>query len=182
MLPLSLIKYYNNIACYLTDVTTFHGILVNRMFEILEERDHLYEDEKVWVINEAMNAKKLQHGGTFRNVLSRKIDEVVIPILAKIIATLDHNCNLDWIDPKKHELSISQFWLSIFNERQLMQFSYAEIATPKERVPEVEGRKVKETFRCKLPFSWLIFETINSHWDSAKSSVGKYIFLVKLSH
>ena len=124
-------------------------------------------------MNEAMNARKLQHGGTFRNALSRKVDEVVTPIFAEIIASIDRNYNLDLIDPKKGDSPISQFWMSIFSDSSIMEFNYKDMAMPREQVPGVGGRKAKEDFRCELPFSWLIYDAVDSQWDNAKSLTGK---------
>lgn len=150
-------------------------MLIQRIHEVLIEREAVREDDRKWVVNEAMNAKNLQHGGTFCNVLSRKVDEVVIPILAEIIASIDQNYNLDLIDPKSENSALTKFWLSIFCEPRVMQFSYTDLVTPREQVPGVGGRKAGEDFKCELPFSWLIYEAVQSQWDNAKSSAGEWL-------
>lgn len=137
---------------------------------MLQQRDDVREDEKQWVIKEAMNPKSLHHGGTFRNVLSRKVDDVVIPIFSEILASVDRNYNLNLIDPKKGNPSLSQFWLKMFIDSQIMPFNYLDMVTPREQVPGLGGRKSGEDFVCELPFSWIIFETVNSHWDNAAMS------------
>ena len=147
-------------------------MLVQHIFVVLQEREEVFEGEK-WVIKEAMNARNLQHGGTFRNVLSRKVDEVVTPIFAEIIASVDRNYNLDLINPKDGDLSISKFWLRIFSDSSIMQFNYRDMVTPREQVPGVGGRKTGEDFKCELPFSWLIYDAVDSQWDNAKSLAGK---------
>ena len=147
-------------------------MLVQHIFEVLQEREEVFEGEK-WVIKEAMNARNLQHGGTFRNALSRKVDEVVTPIFAEIIASVDRNYNLDLIDPKNENSPISKFWLSIFSDSSIMQFNYRDMVTPREQVPGVGGRKTGEDFKCELPFSWLIYDAVDSQWDNAKSLAGK---------
>ena len=142
---------------------------------MLQERDETWDTEKEWVIKEAMNPRSLQHGGTFRNALSRKVDEVIIPIFSEIIASIDQNYNLDLIDPKNDDFPLSQFWLSIFRECGVMQFNYVDMVIPREQVPGVGGRKAGEDYKCELPFSWKIYEAVNSQWDNAKSSAGKII-------
>ena len=141
------------------------------MSEVLEERDIIRED-KEWVVKEAMNRRSLQHGGTFRNALSRKVDDVIIPIFSEIIASIDQNYNLDLIDPKNGDPLLSQFWLSMFREGDVMQFSYADMITPREQVPGVGGRKAQEDYKCHLPFSWLIHKAVDSQWENAKTSSG----------
>lgn len=120
-----------------------------------------------------MNAKSLQHGGTFRNVLSRKVDTVVIPIFSQIIASIDQNYNLSLIDPSNESSPISQFWLDMFRDSSIMQFNYRDMVTPKQQVSGLGGRKTGEAFRCQFPFSWLMYETVESQWDNAKSCAGE---------
>ena len=155
------------------DFSQFHGMLINHVCKVLQKRDVFHEEERDWVVKEAMNPRSLQHGGTFQNALSRKFDEVIIPILSEIICTIDQNYNLDLIDPKNVNPSLSQFWLSMFRKNSIMQFNYTEMVAPREQVPGVGGRKAGVDYMCQLPFSWLIYEAVDSLWDDVKSSAGK---------
>ena len=148
-------------------------MLVDHIYKVLQERDQTWVNENEWVVKEAMNPKSLQHGGTFRNALSRKVDEVIIPIFSEIVASIDRNYNLDLIDPKNCNPVLSQFWLNMFQECGVMQFDYADMITPREQVPGVGGRKAGEDYKCELPFSWLIHEAVVNQWDNAMSSAGK---------
>lgn len=172
---LSRLVYFNVI-----DRTEFCEVLVQHIHKVLQEHDQIREDQKDWVSNEAMNQKSLQQGGTFHNVLSRKIDEVIVPIFSEIIATIDQNHNLALIDPSNEDSPLSQFWLNIFRDSNIMQFNYTDMVTPRRQVPGWGGRKTGKDFRCELPFSWLVYEAIESQWDNAKSSAGKLnIFFVR---
>ena len=150
---------------------------MTHIYELLKEREKIREDEKNWVLNEALNAKKLQSRGTFRNVITRELDEVIIPIFAEIIALIDHNYNLDLVNPKTCNTPVTQFWLAMFHNRQVMHFSYADMSV-REQVPGIGGRLAEEEFRCQLPFSWLVQEAFEAQWDSAKSVAGNYVLLV----
>lgn len=152
------------------DFDTFHGLLVQHIYHLLQQRDEDRIDEKEWVVNEAMNSKNLQHGGTFSNALSRKVDKVIIPIFGEIIASVDHNYNLDLIDPKNEDLT--RFWLCMFGNPRIMQFSYDDMVRPREQIPGVGARKAGKDFKSQLPFSWLIFETVRNQWDNAMSTAG----------
>ena len=164
-----------NVLTHCLGQDSFHGILVQHVYAILQEYDEDRVDEKEWVINEAMNPKNLQHGGTFSNALSRKVTRVVIPIFSEIIARIDKNYNLDLIDPKEEETHISQFWLKVFMDSRIMQFSYADLTTGRDLVSGI-GVKVVKDFQCRLPFSWLIYEAVMSQWHNAtSSSSGKFI-------
>ena len=43
------------------------------------------ESKTEWVLDGAMSGKSLQSGGTFHNVLSRKLDEVITPFFAEVL-------------------------------------------------------------------------------------------------
>ena len=164
---------YHDKLFHFTDVSSFYGVLVMHLYKLLQEREADRPDLCEWVLNEALNVSKLEVGGTFRNVLARKIDEVVIPIFAKIIACIDYNYNLDLIDPKSENSPRSQFWLAMFREPEVLQLKYSEMQG--DTVPGVGGRKANKDFRCKMPFFWLIKETVDSQWDSARSTTGVLI-------
>lgn len=151
--------------------TSFYGILVLHLYKLLKLREEDTSDLSEWVLSEALNASKLEVGGTFRNVLARKIDEVVIPLFAKVIACIDCNYNLDLIDPKVQDSPCSQFWLAMFREPKVLQLKYSETAQG-DTVPGKGGRKSTQNFKCQMPFFWLIKDTVDSQWDIAKSGTG----------
>ena len=82
------------------DAHNFYGILVKHIKALLEERETHIAD-KEWVLKEALNGRKLQSGGTFQNVLTRRFDEVIIPIFAAIIQFIDHYANLTLLKQSK---------------------------------------------------------------------------------
>ena len=151
--------------------TQFCKALVKHIHIVLQEHDQLREDEKDWVSNEAMNQMSLRYGGTFRNVLSRKIDNVIVPIFSQIIASIDHNYNLSLIDPENENSHQSQFWLKMFSNFRIMQFNYIDMVT--ENVPELRRRKTSEDFQSKFPFSWLVFKAFENQWGNVKGTAGK---------
>ena len=65
----------------------------------MKERDKVQVD-KDWVLNEALSGLKLQNGGTFQNVLTRRLDEVITPIFSAILSFVDQYSNLDLINPR----------------------------------------------------------------------------------
>ncbi len=130
----------------------------------------MYSDETNWVLKEALNFKSLQNGGSFSNVLARKMDSVLVPLLAKLIVLVDYNCNLNLIQGAEN-MPTTQLWLAIFRNTQIMNFS--ELEVPEGQVPGMR-KQTQDDFECKLPFSWLIKEAIDNQWDSAvKLAQGK---------
>ena len=176
IIPLLLIFVTQSIA----DPQSFHGILVMHIYRLLQERESDKPDLGLgnWVLGEALNSSNLEVGGTFRNVLARKIDEVVIPIFAKIIASIDRNYNLDHINPKAGETPLVWFWLAMFRDPQVQQLQYSEV-TLGGRVAALGGRMLDRDFRCELPFFWLIKDAVDSQWDSARNKAGTSYLLTQ---
>ena len=173
---MSFLKTFNLLCCGClcsADDSTFHGILVRHIHRLLKERDQVREDERNWILNEALSARKLQNGGTFQKVLARKLDEVLVPILSEIIAHLDRNYNLNHLNTKDKTSPLYQFWLAMFRHQQLC---YEDMVSQgmqhRELVPGVGGKMAEEDFHCQLPFSWLVKEAVDSQWHSAKSTAG----------
>ena len=69
---------------------------MKRITLLLKERETVSKDVH-WVLNEACNGRSLQSGGTFQNVLARKLDEVIVPVFARILASIDCYYNIDII-------------------------------------------------------------------------------------
>ena len=171
---------------------------MRHIHQLLRERDLIREDDKSWVLNEALSARKLQNGGTFQNVLARKLDDIIVPIFSEIIALVDRNYNLNRLNPKEENSPLNQFWLAMFRNPAVMQLSYEDMVTMqggghREQVPGAGGRMSEEDFKCQLPFSWLVKEAVDTQWHSAISSVGgtsclgnpplkKKLFVVNLVH
>ena len=150
---------------------------MRHIHQLLKERNQVREDDKNWVLNEALSARKLQNGGTFQNVLARKLDDVIVPIFSEIIALLDHNYNLNHLNIKEENSPLNQFWLAMFRNPAIMQLHYEDMVTKqggghREQVPGAGGRMAEEDFKCQLPFSWLVKEAVDTQWHSAKCTVG----------
>ena len=145
---------------------TFYGVLSKYMYKLLEERQCVFMGEKPWLLN--LDSKKLQSEGAFIDDLAMKCEAAIIPILSGIIACIDRNYNLDLIH--QEENPITQFWLTIFGNSDIMGFYYKEVVSMKQVTHHgIGGGKAEEDFQCQLPFSWLIKEAIDNQWDGAKS-------------
>ena len=154
----------------LSDSTYFYATLVRHILSVLKEREEMIEENIRWVLDEAMDRKKLQSGGTFRNVLSRKLDKVIIPIFAEVLVSIDRYSNLDLVR-KGSPPHIRQLWLSAFPV--LCKFSYADMTTQggDQLAGMGQRRSTSSEFRCQFPFFWLVKETVDSHWDNVVISV-----------
>lgn len=124
--------------------------------------------EVQWFHKVTLNSKKLQHGGTFRNSLANRIDEMLITFLAGIIANVDRHCNLDLVAScaSSSEKAIYKLWINIFRNEDLCQLSFEQIVTG--QLPDV-GSYSEANFHCKLPFSWIIRSAVIASMEDSKS-------------
>ena len=67
---------------------------------MLREKEETIASDKEWVLKEALNGVKLQNGGTFQNVLTRRIDEVITVIFSAILSFIGQYYNLDLMKSK----------------------------------------------------------------------------------
>ena len=154
------------------DDTQFHGILIKHIHNLLQEREEVLRDEKNWVVKESMDIRNLLHGGTLCNTLSRKVDQVLVHIFAEILTVIDQNFNLNLMDSSNSDTPLSQFWLRMFSYSNIMQFTFTNFVEGRDHLPGIGARKAGTEFECKLPFSWIIYQTLHSQWDKVKSSAG----------
>ena len=160
-----------NVCFVFPGLFSFYGILIKHIYRLLQEREADRLDDSEWILREALSTNKLQLGGTFRNVLIRKIDDVIDPIFAKIIAVIDQYSNLDLIDPKAEESPLSQFWLSMFSEPTLLRLKYSEMQGTIAGVSK-KGRKLYTDFKCQMPFFWIIKDIVDCQCNIAMRNAG----------
>lgn len=140
--------------------------MVKHIHTLLKERDAAHDSLSNWVLEEAMNLRTLHIGGTFKNALARRIDNVVIPLFAEVIALIDQNRNLRHLkDLGKKQCVVHDLWLKIFGNPKVLGLNYEEIAG-QEKTP------VADDFNCGFPFSWLIKEAIENQWGVVKNISG----------
>ena len=157
----------NHMFFSLLDETSFYGIMVKHIYGLLKQRDVTYDQSSNWVLTEAMNLRKLHIGGTFKNALAKKVDEVIIPLFAEVIAIIDRNQNLNHLkDLGKKQCSVHDLWLQIFSSPSVLDLDYEEIVG-RDNVPVAD-----DNFQCEFPFSWLVTEIIDNLWESTKSTSG----------
>ena len=151
--------------------TTFFKIVVTHIHRLLEEREHIFEHGANWILEEALDTKKLQSSGTFRNVLTRKLDEEMSRPFTEIIAFIDRHYNLDLLNQDRSEEHVIRLWLAIFELPTLLPFRFSDLITV-QKVPGVGGRMSVSDFKCQFPFSWVVQQTFDDLWINAKTVDG----------
>lgn len=156
--------------CFISiDKSSFDCRLVQFVTAVLKEMDDKNSKAKDWAFEEAL--KHSQISGTFRNALSRRLDQILLPILAKVIALIDKNFNLTIIHEHRDHVRIlspiASLWLEIFSERKLCKISYedvfanASVVKTKKWVPRIGASLSDQFYKCQFPFSWICREVIN---------------------
>ncbi|XP_072299402.1 E3 ubiquitin-protein ligase rnf213-alpha-like [Eucyclogobius newberryi] len=127
-----------------------------------------------WVMKEASNIDALQEGGTFRNTLWKRVQAVVVPMLAHLIAISDCDQNLELLLDTNCGTSLKNLWLDIFGNDKLLQI------LPLSQDPNSESRTIlvqnyitpKITVGCSMPFSWRIRDYLEDMWVHALQHEG----------
>ena len=165
-------SFTNGIVYTFLDDTQFHGILIEHIHSLLQEREDYYH-EKDWITQESMSSKNLLVGGTLANALLRKIDQAVIHILAEILSIVDRNCNLNLITPSNENIPVSKLWLNFFTNTEVMQFHFTDFVIRDDPLPGTGARKFGSDYECQFPFSWLVYEVFQGLWNNVRSTDSK---------
>ncbi|XP_019896923.2 E3 ubiquitin-protein ligase rnf213-alpha isoform X2 [Esox lucius] len=114
---------------------------------------------KNWVINEASNIDALHEGGTFRQTLWKRVQAVVIPLLAQLVSVIDRDCNLDILLDTNAGGPIKKLWLDIFGDEKLLDVPYASVDNSESKTFLVQNYiAIDKNIRCTMPFSWKIMD------------------------
>jgi len=164
-------------VCFV-DYSKFYGILVHHIHILLEQKEHLFESEKDWILQESLNNKNLIQGRTLSIALSRRVHRAVVHVFAEIISAVDRNYNLNLIDPDICNETICQLWLSIFSNPHIIQLKYENFVKGSDSLPGIGARKASHDYEAKFPFSWLVYNLFVGIWEHVKFSGGKTIILI----
>ncbi|XP_062293931.1 E3 ubiquitin-protein ligase rnf213-alpha isoform X2 [Scomber scombrus] len=119
-----------------------------------------------WVIKEASNIDALQEGGTFRHTLWKRIQAVVVPILAQLVSVVDRDQNLDILLDNNCNQSVKRLWLDIFGNEKLLEIPHLTVDHSSEtRTILVQNYIAQDrNITCSMPFSWRIKDYLEELW------------------
>ncbi|KAK5599708.1 hypothetical protein CRENBAI_016743 [Crenichthys baileyi] len=111
-----------------------------------------------WVLKEASNIDALQEGGTFRHTLWKRVQAVVVPILARLVSVIDRDQNMDLLLDKNSSELVKRLWLDIFSNEKLLEISHLMLDPSSEtRTILVQNYIAQDrNMCCSMPFSWRI--------------------------
>ncbi|XP_038557039.1 E3 ubiquitin-protein ligase rnf213-alpha [Micropterus salmoides] len=127
-----------------------------------------------WVIKEASNIDALQEGGTFRQTLWKRVQAVVIPLLAQLVSVIDRDQNLDILLDSNCGESLKRLWLDIFSNDKLLEIPHLTLDNNSEtRTILVQNYIAQDrNMSCSMPFSWRIKNYLEELWVHARQHEG----------
>ncbi|XP_046887613.1 E3 ubiquitin-protein ligase rnf213-beta isoform X4 [Hypomesus transpacificus] len=136
----------------------FQEVLLARLAGVLAQREELMPQPGEWVNIEAKKSQSLQEGGTLRHTLWRRLQSTLTPLLAGFVEMLDRNANLDLLFCAGLSPGLTQLWLNILEDKQILDFvtlhsssgSDQEVPVQHDLLLGVQGHP------AAAPFSWLI--------------------------
>uniref|UniRef100_A0A8B9Q3I3 Ring finger protein 213 n=1 Tax=Apteryx owenii TaxID=8824 RepID=A0A8B9Q3I3_APTOW len=153
---------------------SFLKVTKNRLSTLLKKQEENSFHLKNWVLREASNLSALQEAGTFRHTLWKRVQNVITPFLALLIATVDRNGNLEPLVRPAAEW-VTNLWMFIFSDTKLLTipynvvisefrsllFFYSILCTPGNMMVSADAGNV-------MPFSWRIKEYLDDMWLEAQ--------------
>ncbi|XP_044037270.1 E3 ubiquitin-protein ligase rnf213-alpha [Siniperca chuatsi] len=127
-----------------------------------------------WVIKEASNIDALQEGGTFRQTLWKRVQAVVVPLLAQLVSVIDRDQNLDILLDGNCGESVKRLWLDIFGNDKLLEIPHLTLDHNSEtRTILVQNYITQDrNMICNMPFSWRIKNYLEELWVHALQHEG----------
>ncbi|KAK4812085.1 hypothetical protein QYF61_026917 [Mycteria americana] len=148
---------------------SFLKITKARLSNLLKKQEENSLHPKNWVLREASNLSALQEAGTFRHTLWKRVQNVITPFLALLIAVIDRNGNLELLVRPAAEW-VTNLWMFIFSDTKLLTVPYGVGKNSSE--PEIilvqNNMMVSADAGNEMPFSWRIKEYLDEMWLEAQ--------------
>ncbi|XP_053850563.1 E3 ubiquitin-protein ligase RNF213 [Vidua macroura] len=140
-----------------------------RLSSLLKKQEENSLHPKNWVLREASNLSALQEAGTFRHTLWKRVQKVVTPFLALLIAVIDRNGNLELL-ARPGEKWVTKLWMFIFSDAKFLSVppSVGKNSPQPEIILVQNNMMVSADAGNKMPFSWRIKEYLEEMWLEAQ--------------
>uniref|UniRef100_A0A8B9ME63 RING-type E3 ubiquitin transferase n=1 Tax=Accipiter nisus TaxID=211598 RepID=A0A8B9ME63_9AVES len=148
---------------------SFLKITKARLSNLLKKQEENSLYPKNWVLREASNLSALQEAGTFRHTLWKRVQNVITPFLALLIAVIDRNGNLELLVRPAAEW-VTNLWMFIFSDTKLLTVPYGvgKNSSQPEIILVQNNMVVSADTGNEMPFSWRIKEYLDEMWLEAQ--------------
>ncbi|XP_050829286.1 E3 ubiquitin-protein ligase RNF213-like isoform X2 [Serinus canaria] len=140
---------------------SFLKITKARLSSLLKEQEENSYKPENWMLREACNLSALQEAGTFRHALWKRVQKVVTPFLALLIAAIDRNGNLELL-ARSGANWVTNLWMFIFNDTKFL--SVGKNSPQPEIIVVQNNMMVSADAGNEMPFSWRIKEYLEEMW------------------
>ncbi|XP_071620775.1 E3 ubiquitin-protein ligase RNF213 isoform X1 [Heliangelus exortis] len=148
---------------------SFLKITKTRLSNLLKKQEENSLHPENWVLREASNLSALQEAGTFRHTLWKRVQNVITPFLALLIAVIDRNGNLELL-VRPAAPWVTNLWMFIFSDTKLLTVPYGvgkNSSQPKIILVQ-NNMMVSADAGNEMPFSWRIKEYLDELWLEAQ--------------
>ncbi|XP_066836382.1 E3 ubiquitin-protein ligase RNF213 isoform X3 [Anser cygnoides] len=144
---------------------SFLKITKARLSNLLKKQEENSFYPENWVLREASNLSALQEAGTFRHTLWKRVQNVITPFLALLIAVIDRNGNLELLVRPTPEW-VTKLWMFIFSDTKLLTIPYnvGKNSSQTEIILVQNSMMVSADAGNEMPFSWRIKEYLDEMW------------------
>uniref|UniRef100_A0A8D2MIK3 RING-type E3 ubiquitin transferase n=1 Tax=Zonotrichia albicollis TaxID=44394 RepID=A0A8D2MIK3_ZONAL len=140
---------------------SFLKITKSRLSSLLKKQEENSLHPENWVFREASNLSALQEAGTFRHALWKRVQKVVTPFLALLVAVMDRNGNLELL-ARAGTNWVTNLWMFIFNDTKFL--SVGRNSPQPEIIVVQNNMTVSADAGNEMPFSWRIKEYLEEMW------------------
>ncbi|XP_026078195.1 E3 ubiquitin-protein ligase rnf213-beta isoform X1 [Carassius auratus] len=148
----------------------FQKVLLRRLMFALMQKEEFIPNAEDWIYIVAKNREALQEGGTLRHTLWRNLQGVLTPVFARVLEVLDRDRNLYLLYGEGLSEGLTQFWLHIFEDKQLLDLTLPKKASDPDQEINVQCHLFigEVEWPCAAPFSWLIKAYCQSLWEESE--------------
>uniref|UniRef100_A0A8C3MIP0 RING-type E3 ubiquitin transferase n=1 Tax=Geospiza parvula TaxID=87175 RepID=A0A8C3MIP0_GEOPR len=148
---------------------SFLKITKARLSSLLKKQEENSLHPKNWVLREASNLSALQEAGTFRHTLWKRVQKVVTPFLALLIAVMDRNGNLELL-ARPGAKWVTKLWMFIFSDSKFLSVppGVGKNSPQPEIILVQNNMMVSADAGNEMPFSWRIKEYLEEMWLEAQ--------------
>ncbi|KAM3660653.1 E3 ubiquitin-protein ligase RNF213 [Ammospiza maritima maritima] len=148
---------------------SFLKITKARLSSLLKKQEENSLHPKNWVLREASNLSALQEAGTFRHTLWKRVQKVVTPFLALLVAVMDRNGNLELL-ARPGATWVTKLWMFIFSDSKFLSVSpgVGKNSPQPEIILVQNNMMVSADAGNEMPFSWRIKEYLEEMWLEAQ--------------
>ena len=155
----------------------FSSVLLKHIARLQRERENELSTQslnKSWIFNEVSKLSNVIKYGTLKNSFRNYMETRISHLFTGLISICDTNNNLDLLVNSAEKQWVSDLWIKMLDDEQLVNISYAKYYLQAKNFKEkteflclsyrnlMQNKRINSKLCLKLPFSWLIKENLDN--------------------